>query len=61
MFLGISAELMPNGNEKEIRVKYKSIMTMMDSMTNEGGNLLCNSNIMIARSKFNVNGIHFSN
>ena len=61
MFLGVSAELIPSDNEKEIQVKYKSVMTMMDSMTNEGGNLLCQFNITIARSKFNVNGIQFSN
>ena len=32
---GVSAELMPEGREKESQAKIKRYMTMMDSMTNE--------------------------
>ncbi|CAM6101942.1 unnamed protein product [Calypogeia fissa] len=35
MIPGFSAELMPQGREKESQTKIKKFMTMMDSMTNE--------------------------
>lgn len=36
MIPGFSAELMPQGREKESQTKIKKFMTMMDSMTDEG-------------------------
>lgn len=40
MLPGFSSELMPKGREKESQAKIKRYMTMMDSMTNEGKQLL---------------------
>lgn len=39
MLPGFSSELMPKGQEKESQAKIKRYMTMMDSMTDEGGNI----------------------
>lgn len=36
MLPGFSAEMMPQGREKESQAKFKRYMTMMDSMTDEG-------------------------
>uniref|UniRef100_A0A3Q7FTP9 Signal recognition particle 54 kDa protein n=1 Tax=Solanum lycopersicum TaxID=4081 RepID=A0A3Q7FTP9_SOLLC len=53
MLPGFSAEMMPQGREKESQAKFKRYMTMMDSMTDEGNTnpkILTESRIMrIAR------------
>ena len=53
MLPGFSAELMPNGHEKESQAKIKRYMTMMDSMTNAGNVSL---NFIHCWKDFNVVG-----